>query len=240
MVLGLACAATLSACGTSQHVDVTDEDPTTTPDAAVVVVEDPLAAFSDATKAFYHLVADGQVSDGRARIYFWPKTMWLDRFGDSPDLAISKLANGAYILGGTFAILDGDDRGRIIAEADAANLALIRADEGLPHTTCGSSTVLDNVTLSSGCNTPPSVVSFGQIGFQASTSAAQGAELEAKIATHITDGGAWDDILTGEVTWTTPAGVLHTKLEIGCIGGVDIPSVELFDSDACHARYPAR
>lgn len=227
-----------------------------TPDAGApdgAAAPDPLTAFSAASKDDFHLVADGKVGDGRLRVYYVPRVMWLSADNGTLDFHARILTDPStgerrYLIDGNF-VYDGAAVAaplvRLQNEADTAELALIRADLGLAHTTCPIPTTLFNTVLGTSC-TDARVISFSSILWQASQrSTAAFGTVKAAIDAHLADGSAWDDVIAGDITWHTPSGeLLHTRLEISCIGqlfdAAGAEAVKLFDSSACRLRYPQR
>jgi hypothetical protein len=223
------------------------------PDGAVPgdAARDPLAAFSAASRDYFHLVVDGKVGDGRVRVYYVPRVMWLGADNGTLDLAAQILTNPStgerrFLLTGTF-VRDGASVAaqlvRLQNEADAAQLALIRADLGLAHTTCPTAATLFDTVFGTSC-VDARVISFGPILWQGAQRGSIAFDtVKAAIDAHLADGSAWDDVLAGDITWHAPSGeLLHTRLEISCIGQLfdasGAEAVKLFDSSACRLRYP--
>jgi len=199
---------------------------------------DAAPGFSDATRAEFHLVSDGRLSDGRMRVLYAPKVAWLDRFGSNPKLTRAELSGGSLTLNGSFSLVTSG-AAALAREATAANVALVRADVGMAQVICGSTAVLSTLLLGD-CNKPAAVVSLPTgVALAASANAAAGVEATARITAHLADGSAWDDVLVGDIAWHTPAGdVVHTKLEVDCIGGFGTTGNAIVaDTTACKARY---
>jgi hypothetical protein len=251
-VLGVVLCA---ACSSRPTPDETSPDAGAAGDGAVPgdAAPDPLTAFSAASKDDFHLVADGKVSDGRARVYYVPKVMWLGASNGTLDFHARILTDPStgerrYLIDGLF-VRDGAAVAapllRLQNEADAAQLALIRADLGLAHTTCPTPAALFDTVFGTSC-VDARVVSFPSVAWQAAQHRSIAFDtVTAAIDAHLADGSAWDDVIAGDITWHTPGGArLHTRLEISCIGQLFDASggeaVELFDSTACRLRYPER
>jgi hypothetical protein len=211
----------------------------------------PLDAFSAPSKEHFHLVASGKVSDGRARVYYAPKVMYLEARGTTPQLSaliVTGSSNGErrYLLGGSFAwsaAVDAEPLAQLQREATGANVAVLRADIGLPHLVCGATETMFPPVFATACVGDPRIVNFGFIAWQATQPREVTLDTaKAAIDAHLADGSAWSDVLAGDLTWHVPGGeVLHTRLEISCIGQLfdpdGNPAVTLFDSPACRARY---
>lgn len=229
-------------CG-SGHKSPADTDPPPdaprSVDAAPDTPPDATPGFSDATRAEFHLVPDGRLSDGRTRVLYAPKVAWLERFGSSPQLTKAE-ASGALILNGRFSLTTPTPGAAELArEATAANVALVRADVGMAHVTCGSTAVLSSLLLGD-CNRAPTMESLpGGVAFSANANAAAGPEATARITAHLADGSAWDNVLAGDIAWHTSAGdVLHTKLAVDCIGDFGTTGNAIVaDTTTCKARY---
>jgi len=248
--LSILIAALCGACG-SESRDELSPDAGGAVDAADAAEANPLDAFSAPSNDHFHLVASGRVGDGRSRVYYAPRVMYLDVRGTSPELSALIFTNTSsgerrYALGGSFswsAPVDAEPIARLQREADAARVAVIRADLGLPHLVCAASGALLPLTFATRCDDEPRVISFGLIGWQASQPRDVAFDTaKAAIDAHLADGSAWDDVLSGDLAWHIPGGeVLHTKLEIGCVGQLfdanGDPSVKLFESAACRARH---
>jgi hypothetical protein len=213
----------------------------TQPDAgsADATSTDPLTAFSQPTRAHFHLVSDGVLSDGRARVLYAPKVIWLDRFGANPRMTVTVLGDGSRVFTGLLGFGDTVNLPGLDGEARAANIALVTADLGLPHRICGTTEILSSLSLKTDCEQPARKISFGTVGFQAAAASASASEVGARIAAHLADGSAWDDLLVGHIAWELSDGqTLFTKLEISCVGGFGAAGdAVLFDSPACRARY---
>jgi hypothetical protein len=202
---------------------------------------DPLAAFSAASKGSYHLLPDGTIADGRARVLYAPKVMWLDRLsttGTTLRLVMSVLGDGQRVFGGEFGFFDRQAFPVLAAEATAAGIVLVRADEGVAHATCGGTDLVSFVTFQD-CAKDPEEISFGDLAFQGGSKAADADEVRIRVGAHLADGGAWNDLIIGDLTWHPSNGqVLHTKLEVSCIGAFSAAGdAMVHDSPDCHARY---
>jgi hypothetical protein len=211
----------------------------------------PLDAFSQASKEYFHLIPDGRIADGTPRVYYVPKAMYLDDFGSAPRISALIITSSTtqerrYQMGGMFSW--GSPEANQLAEqlqreATSGNVAVIRADLGIPHVACGLSDTVLGPTFFNRCDDAPRVVSFGFVSWQGTQR--QGVTFDvakAAIDKHLVDGGAWDDVLAGDIAWHTPGGeVLHTKLEISCVGQLfdanGNPVVRVFESPTCRARY---
>jgi hypothetical protein len=241
--LGLALiigAVMLSACGGGgggggMSPDMTEPDG----GSADAMNTDPLAAFSEPTRAHFHLVSDGVIADGRARVLYAPKLIGLDRFGANPRMTVAVLADGSRVFTGLLGFGDTVNLPGLDAEARAANIALVTADLGLPHRICGAAEILSSLSLQDECDKPARLSSFGTLAFHAAAASESAAEVSARIAAHLADGSAWDDLLVGYIAWEATGGqTLNTKLEISCVGGIgSAGDAILFDSPGCRARY---
>jgi hypothetical protein len=211
----------------------------------------PLDAFSAASKAYFHLVPSGRIADGTPRVFYAPRVMYLDAFGSAPRISALILTSSTqerrYQMGGMFSWGSPEANQlseQLQREATSANLAVIRADLGLPHVACGLSDTLLSPTFFDRCDDAPRIVSFGFVSWQGTQRREVTFDVaKAAVDKHLADGGAWDDVLAGDIAWHTPGGeVLHTKLEISCVGQLfdanDNPVVRVFDSPTCRARYP--
>ncbi len=197
----------------------------------------PLDAFSSATKAAFHLIVDGKLSDGRTRVDWAPKIGWLQK-GQLRLLTVSDTGT-FYQISGLFDMQARAATQVLEEEARVADLALVPAEQAMPRLACEQSSLLTISTSPSKCGDPPKKIG-GVVTFTAVPKPAVAvAEIRQRIATHLADGGAWDDVIVGDLEWHAPGGeVLHTKLEVSCIGNITgLADVELFNSAECRARY---
>jgi hypothetical protein len=211
----------------------------------------PLDAFSAASKEYFHLVPSGRIADGTPRVFYVPKVMYLDDFGSAPRISALIITSSTtqerrYQMGGMFSWGSPEANQlseQLQREATSANLAVIRADLGVPHVACGLSDTLLSPTFFNRCDDAPRVTSFGFVSWQGTQRREVAFDaVKAAVDRHLADGSAWDDVLAGDIAWHTPGGeVLHTKLEISCVGQLfdanGNPVVRVFDSPTCQARY---
>lgn len=240
----------LCACGSESARDELTPDAQAPDVDAPGPADNPLDAFSSATKELFHLVHNG-TAEGLPRVFYVPKVMYLEARNDAPSISVLILSNPTtqerrYQMGSSFAWSSPaaiEQIEQLQREAASGKISVIRADVMLQHVACGLSDTLLVPTFFQRCDDAPRQSSFGFVAWQATQPREVPFETaKAAIDRHLADGSAWDDLIAGDIAWHIPGGgVLHTKLEVSCIGQLfdasGTPAVKLFDSPTCRARY---
>src|SRR5258706_6522164 len=146
-------------CGGSSGRDSSPDAPVA--DAAVADAgpdartSDPLDAFSSATKDAFHLIVDGTVSDGRARVYWAPKVGFLQ---EMPRLLVVTVVNNSYVLSGRFDMLASVPGAHLQEEATAGHLALVAAELAMPRKVCAQPSLFRATLSLGGCQDAPRMI----------------------------------------------------------------------------------